>query len=368
MWILWLACNGSEKIDSGTPQSQCIFESEEAFELFPTFPTTQIHADVAFDGSNIWTVFNIPNSDGDFDVYISSMDCAGSIIQEPTHIVQLSGVNQTTPRIAISQNSILVAVQGDNGNGATNLSIQLYVQELNGTVLLNEPWTPSEIPLGNRWLPTVVGTDNGFWIAGAVANSTHFRTLVQRLDLSGQPANNAHWVGEDSYAVFPNIDGNDLEYVVGWETGNDSVGWLTGGMDGPNNDLTIYDGSSGTKVVWNDGDPQVFTHRVSPLSVLWNDSQLSELGGTHNPNVAAGMNSSLVMYYHLQSGYSNDVITTSIINGNTSSLDNFIHSDPPAAPYRPAITHLVDDKYFLTWSQGTSPDFFLAGQFVDLQE
>ena len=87
-------------LEPGTPTG--------TFELFSDLPTTQIHADIAFDGQWIWTVFNLPNADSDFDVYLGAIDCTGNVVAQPKQILDIPGLNQTTPRIAISNDNIIL--------------------------------------------------------------------------------------------------------------------------------------------------------------------------------------------------------------------------------------------------------------------
>ncbi len=372
-WLLW-SCTTSKQIDTSTNPAEttaCMNEDTplSVFEIFPGLPTTQIHADIAFDGEWIWTVFNLPNDTGAFDVYLGAVDCQGIVTIEPKQILNIPGLNQTTPRIAISQNHILVASQGDNGNSPNNLSIHLYVQDRNGNLVDQREWIPviEGEETGNRWLPSVVGTDDGFWLAAAVANTTHFRTAVQRLNANGADEAPSFWVGPDEYAVFPNIDGTDSEFVVGWETNNDSIMWTTGTASGQDTETIEQTNASTVKVLWDeDGSPNIFASKKAPLTVQWNDAAISQLASTHYPNAAQGENSILMGHYRIQSGYSNDVYLAAIQNDAVLFQDHLLQNTPAAAPYRPAITNLGEDAYFLLWSQGTNPDFVLTGQFIDL--
>ena len=369
MWFLLLACSSPKEQDTSASTVKCVNEDilGTTIEPFIDGPTTQIHSDLAFDGEHIWTVFNLPNDENTFDVFLASMDCSGNVVTEPTQILNIAGLNQTTPRIAYSNNHILVASQGDNGNSSNNLSIHLYLQEVDGTLIHEVEWVP-EIdgqPTGNRWLPTVSGSDNGFWLAAAVANENHFRTAVQRIDIDGTFSGNTHWSGPNSYAVFPSIDGDDEHYVVGWQTSDDSVQWATGTPTESNNDVVTYDNSANVDVLWNDGAPLIFAHRVSPMAALVNDTQLSSLGGTFYTNATQGSTTIFTRYFDNQTGYQNDVYGAFLQNDAILETDILLQSSPSAAPYRPAVTHLGHDQYFILWSQGNHPDFTLAGQFVE---
>lgn len=340
----------------------------EAFEIFPDLSATQIHADIAFDGQWVWTVFNLPNDDSDFDVYLGAIDCTGSVVVTPKQVLSIPGLNQTTPRIAISNDNILIAAQADNGNSANNLSIHLYVQHLDGTPVAEREWTPiiDSVEVGNRWLPSISGDDEGFWLAAAAANGTHFQTAVQRLNSSGEAVGNPFWVGPNEYAVFPNIDGTPTEFVAAWESGDESVQWTMGSVDGSDEEYFEQSNSSSPKVLWNDGNPNLFSNRRSPLAVTMNDAQLSLLGNSHFPNAATGSTQTLVGYFRIQSGNANDVYMSTLLDGEIVQQDSLIEDDIPATPYRPAVTNVGEDSFLMVWSGGQNPNFMLVGQFIDL--
>ncbi len=370
--FLFLSCTPKND-DSGLVDSNiasCLTDGTptESFELFPNLPTTQIHADIAFDGQLIWTVFNLPNNESDFDVYLGAIDCTGNVVVEPQQILNIPGLNQTTPRIAISNDNILIAAQADNGNSANNLSIHLYVQSVDGTYISEREWTPiiDSTEIGNRWLPSISGDSDGFWLAAAAANGAHFQTAVQRLNSDGEDVGSPFWVGPNTYAVFPNIDGTSTEFVAAWESGDDSVQWVKGSVNGGDPDHIEQSNSSSPKVLWNGGNPTVFANRRTPLAVTMNDAQLSLLGNSHFPNAAVGSTHTFIGYFKIQSGYANDVYISTLLDENIAEQDLLIENNTPAALYRPAVTTVGEDSFLLVWSGGQNPDFMLTGQFIDL--
>ena len=108
----------------------------------------------------------------------------------------------------------------------------------------------------------------------------------------------------------------------------------------------------------------MFLHQRNPLQLLWNDQTLSELGNTFFPNAACGVQSTLFSYFRLQSGYQNDLYYGFLGEDGQIGVDSLIANEPPVAPYRPAVTHVADDLYFVAWSQGENPDFELWGKFI----
>lgn len=366
IYALLFACTANKE-DTGTSSQKCTPADvpSTAFQLLPDAPLTQIHADVISDGSKIWMTYNLPNEESKFDVFLVSFGCDGSIQDEAKQILNISGMNQTTSRIAISQDRIMVASQGDSGSSSNNLSIHLYIQDTQGNVIEDGLiWEP-DIATGNKWLPSIVGVSDGFWMAAATANDTYFQTAVQAFDLDGNPKNQAHWVGPDSYAVFPNIDAKEDRYIVGWEGSDDVVQYTRGDLEGASDEeVQTLENQAGPKVLWDDDIDSVFTHQRNPLQLLWNGQTLSELGNTFFPNAARGVQSTLFSYFRLQSGYQNDLYYGFLGEDGQIGVDSLIANDPPVAPYRPAVTHVADDLYFVAWSQGENPDFELWGKFI----
>ena len=373
LFLLSLACTSAQKetAEDLVQENTCNFLDfpADAFALLPASPKTQIHADIAFSGEYLWMTYNLPNDEGKFDVYLASFDCEGNPSWGPSQILQREGVNQTTPRIAISGDHILVASQGDNASAGNNLSIQLHIQDENGNLIQERDWAPSvdgEV-IGNHWLPSVVGTDDGFWIAAAAAstNGPYFRTLVQALDADGAAVEPPHWVGPDSYAVYPNIDAQDERYVVSWDD-QENVYWTTGTITGQDGETQQQSNAGFSRVIWDGATIRVFSSQISPPQILLDGESLSSSANTHLPNAVSGENSIAYAHFRIQSGFQNDLLYGHIQGDSLVSSDQIITSNPAAAPYRPAITHLGGDSFFVVWSQGDNPDFELWGQRLTL--
>ena len=157
LW-LWLAC--TEKTGDPSTTQECERPTEN-FQISLILPLTQIHADLAYDGEKLWMVYNLPNAENDFDVYLTALSCTGEVIWGPTQIVDIAGLNQTTPRIAISQDRILVAAQADSGSAGNNLSIYLHLRttdgefsmKSNGKMTLSRPMHGSPASRQQRMVP-----------------------------------------------------------------------------------------------------------------------------------------------------------------------------------------------------------------------
>ncbi|MEC7984257.1 MAG: hypothetical protein VX278_03780, partial [Myxococcota bacterium] len=172
----------------------------------------------------------------------------------------------------------------------------------------------------------------------------------------------------DAYAVFPNIDVQNGRYLVGWENGDDAVQYMQGDSNGTQGEVSTIENNGYARVLWEpDGEAHVYSHQRSPLELQRDGRSISGLGNTLFANAARGDGTVLFAYYRLQSGYKNDVYYGSIDVDGEQTADILLASDPPAAPYRPAVTHVFDNMYFVAWSQGENPDFALWGQFVTVE-
>ena len=79
--FFWMACTSSKEDSAATVRLVWKISCRQNHLLLPDVPTTQIHADVVSDGNAIWMVYNLPNADNQFDVYLVSLGCDGTIQQ-----------------------------------------------------------------------------------------------------------------------------------------------------------------------------------------------------------------------------------------------------------------------------------------------
>ena len=129
--------------------------------------------------------------------------------------IEYIGMNQTTPRIAISQDRIMVASQGDSGSSSNNFIHSFIYTRYTGKC--HRRW----IDLGTRYCNRQQMVTQYCWcfrwVLDGCSNCQRYilsDNWPQAFDLDGNPKNQAHWVGPDSYAVFPNIDAKDDKYIV----------------------------------------------------------------------------------------------------------------------------------------------------------
>jgi hypothetical protein len=85
------------------------------------------------------------------------------------------------------------------------------------------------------------------------------------------------------------------------------------------------------------------------------------------PRLVWGSDAGALAYQRLNGGSSGPLIVQRFSwDGSTFTVGPEVEVASGAAAYGPAITHVMDDIYFLAWSEGTSPALRLKGRFVSL--
>ncbi len=86
------------------------------------------------------------------------------------------------------------------------------------------------------------------------------------------------------------------------------------------------------------------------------------------PRLVWGEDAGAIAYYQLSAGSFGPLLVQRFTwDGTAFTLGPVVEVAPSgAAPYGPAIAHVTGDVYFLAWAEGTSPDLFLRGRYVDL--
>ena len=378
--------------DTGPPACHSFAPTGETFEIDPDGPTTQIHAQAAFDGDGVWVIYNAAGDEGAFDVWLTRLDCAGNTTHPPRRLNTTVGPNVTEPAIAIGYEAILTLWQRDDPELESNLDIAGRVLDLDGEPLsdedavyeLSRDGTPQS---GNAWMPAAVGDDEGFVLVGAWGHdeATAFQVFVQRLSPLGEPVGDAQDVELDpgNGQVFPTVSTSDLGTLVAWTyspvAGDDAgkVARVDGETFGPTT-VDFIDGAhaaegGGVALVagGSAGDGDVHVARVAADGTLGTPLQLGERGrvdiaGTPaiDPNGLTGA----LMYYRVVQGIRNQVVVTGLdLSEDVHLASEFVIPDVgDAAPYTPSITAIGGNTYLLVWSAGASPDLRLYGRFVRL--
>ena len=370
IWLL-IGCIGTAKNTSeDTSSAEEEYRCSPASELWSPFPLaegdalTQIHADVAAVEDEIWLVYNLPDEQGLFKTYMRVIDCTGQELF-PAARLSDSSANETYPRIAISGDVVVVIWQADSGSGENNLSMSYVAQTRQGDILSAGDWNPiieGETVIANHWMPAISPAVDGFWVVGSFGRENRFQSVLQHWDLSGNPTADARWVGgSDAEGLYPSVASHEDVVLVAWE--QDGGVWSNVGTKTELQEPILVTAAGGApRALFDSGEPVVLHHQIgSQYDVFLAQQQISDGVNNHTPNGAVGDSGVGMVYYQLQSGTQNDLWFSS-----TETQPFLLQDTPPAAPYRPAISHVGNDVFLIVWSQGISPEFELWGQFVSL--
>ncbi len=390
-----------EDVPPPLPACLEVVVTDTPFAIDAAGPATQIHAAAAFDGREIWVVYNRPVDDdsGGFDVWMTRLSCDGTASLEPRRINAIGGRILTEPEVAVGHERLLVVWQSDNGTGADNLDIMARAFSLDG-----EPLADAESPLemtrggvaqtGNAWMPALAATDDGFFVAGSWGHddAPAFQVFVQNLTPDGEPIGDAADValGPQVGQVFPDLTvGDGMSAVVSWtETavGATDVPRIARlGGDAPFDEQGLGDLEGGGTGVVARGDTtfaaltgdsetigDVIIHRVGPSGPVGAGTRIGMARRIdHTPSLALDPveNTGLVMWYRVISGFRNDVVVQPFF---WEGADDEVAMAPgaeltpvdPAAPYGTVVVALGDRHYFVAWSEGVSPDLRVTGRIV----
>ena len=108
------------------------------------------------------------------------------------------------------------------------------------------------------------------------------------------------------------------------------------------------------------------TYGQAPLWVVDSDT-----GAAHSPVVSHGPVHAAVAWYRNLGGLENDLLVR-VFEETGGGVPHWwgestVVNPVPAAPYPPAIV-AIPGGFFLTWSDGDSPDFRLKGRFVRIED
>jgi hypothetical protein len=375
---------------------------DETFEIDPEGVTTQIQASVLFDpaADGVWVVYNLPAEDGSgtFDVHVARMHCDGSHQVAPRRINTTNDRNDIDGELARVGDDLLAVWASDDGISPVG-NIQILAMGLDpdgnptfdADVVLQTAWQGEPVT-GSAWMPHLRADDDAFVLVGTRGIESAFQIFVQRLDES------ASLVGDAlAPAIEPGV-GHDTVDLAVLDNGDSAVAWAGTDEDDlaqvrhaividdafvPDPPALLLEDDASSPAVARDpsgtgayvavsvadgGGRTIRIARGAPgdrtAPVILGD------GLSFSPSLASGPTGAGVAWYRNISGIRNALWVARLVDDGdalTITAEQAI-PDAEAAPYASTITHVVDDVYFVAWSQGTSPDLRLYGRFVDLAD
>jgi len=327
---------------------------------------TQIHPDATLWNDQLWLVYNKSPQSSKFDVFIQARDCEGNLVYGPEQLDESSS-NDTYPRLAGNDDHLLVVWQRDNSAAPHNLSIQH--RSFDGENWSEQDsWTPTVEGAafeGNAWMPAIASTSSGaFVVAGAFGlSSSGFKTILGLFD--PQASETTSIVSAGGSHTYPDLSTDESGSVwAAWENWSADQGtniqYAQWDEDLQSQSETMEIGEADSKapsIAW-DGSPQILYHqeRNGSIQVYWNGSALGDTPINHTANLASGESLTHSIWMHNISGLNNALMSAPLQSDmQGTSLREKV------APYRPTITHLGQDRFFVGWIEGDSPDFYFYG-------
>jgi hypothetical protein len=395
------------EVDSGPPPVSCStpVQLDTDLELDSSGPDTQIHARARFDGEAVWLTYNLPNAEGNFDVYGARINCDGSQEMAPIKLNTTEGGNSVDPDFDLAGSNVLVVWSRDSGDGTQNMDAYFRTYTLDGTPLMEadeslETTRDGTPVVGNVMFPAVSALSAERFVvtaSRALQETSTFQAFIQDVSPDGALLGEARDVYVESAVThtYPTIaavppDTVYLAWVQSEDFENETVfhSYFSGDATEPTVSPPLvaipgYLGASPSLCATSQGgESRVYLAMGSQSgTILLKDgadfssgTSFVELGSSgetdHSPMVACDSHQGgVVVYYRNVSGLNNRVIAQAFsFDGESFDVgEEIVVSEGPAAPYPPALTHIGATIYFMAWSQGESPDFRLKGRFVEIE-
>lgn len=361
---------------------------------------TQIHVALAFDGRGVWLVYNLPDGNAGFDVYMTRLGCDGQVLT-PAFRVNTSDANDTDPDIAIGDDAIYVVWAPDNGSSSNNMDVFYRVFNHDGSPrmasdrALETSYNGNPVE-GNVMFPSLTALPaGGFAIAAqrGIPAAAGFQAFVQRLD-------------DDGNLIGPAIDGyvedgryDNFSSMAARANGDIYLTYVRGEIDQDSEVVQVKIPANASVpepqpphvIARSNGDMSSF-YAVSPdddriyLAYDYNSNitlmdgadmsggasfiELGSGGGLdYSPRIVAGIDGGSVFWYRNISGFRNQFMGQSFhYDGSSFTLGTpraVCNAEVP--PYAPAAAHVDDDIYVIAWSEGVSPAFRIKMAFVNME-
>lgn len=376
-----------------------------------------IYGRAAFDGKTVWTTYATRELDASgnatsrLDTFAARLDCAGQLVGGPQRISTTASANDTQPLVAVSGNAIMYAWTGelDPDIAASNCTagscLRAFVRSYNkndaaSPILFNDKtllmrydgtaYNQNVLPSG-----LAAGPDGHFYITGvrAVSDAPGWTLFLQELDRQGNGVGDAvHPLVETDGAAHGLTSSalyDDTIYVAFEREGANESSWSVALMRLDATDRSLIDTeptilgagtrpSFGTKVEANaplllamgtaaaTGQAAVLDARLPNFSMT-----LGSVGNTNvAPMVVARTGGGAVAWMERSGGTTRVRALGFAYDNNTFTQGNEFELTAAAnVNYGVSITHVIDDVYFITWSEGVGGnDFRLRGRYIALAQ
>jgi len=377
-WTLWLgACDRTPEDDTTCAEDLPL---DVVIEPDAMGPDTQIHGTSAYANGNLWVAYNLPDSGGDFDVWLTRLACDGSTAVPPFEASQ-SDDNEIDPVITIAGSRLLVAWTSDKGVGPANLDIRYRVFDHEGeavTDVMELAASRDGVPVtGNAISPTVDGAFGGFALAGSWGHedAPGFQAFLVTLDRDGI------LVGEAEDIDLDTVNGQTAVALSTTQSGASHLVWQEDAIGSPDPTVSYASqGSAATMVADPGARPSVSTSGEE-VWLAWDDNAghlaarppggsahtLPLPAGTHHtPRIVATADGAVLTWMEVASGIYNRIHLARLDSTGAIASQFDLGTDAAPSIYPVDVTRLDAEHFFVVWQEGENPDFRLRAMVLAL--
>jgi hypothetical protein len=395
-----------------TPTCAQQLRANVTFDLDSAGLNGQYYSRPVFDGSGVWIAYSRPHgaASSEEGVYITRLGCDGNTLYAPTLVSRTNGYRGLSPAVAADSTHLYV-VYNEEQVDPNAQRIMLRVLTLDGTPITQAPVevTPTDVagaPISNLvWQPDVATIPNGqgaLIVAAAVlgAADPDFQIVGQRVNAMNQRVGDGFVIFEEKGVEqqFPSVSVNlDGAATIAWTRGNPfavtsstpRVVFTTvpAGSSAANPPAPARPGSSsdnqlgtlskeklpGGKVFlayqMDQNTGVIGIRDATPGAPLRQDT----VGQTNTfdlrPTISLGPTTGVIGWLRGNPTPTQNTLllhpfthTNGIVKGQQRTIQT---ATPVRAPFGPGITHITGTTFFISWSEGMTPQTArVKGRFV----
>jgi hypothetical protein len=411
LWLLVLvptalACGDSgggeaADADAGVIAADCrsLLAANQTFALAQETGTRSFQTHAYFDGEAIWITHAIvPVGVDSIQIQALRVGCDGSVLHGPTIISPDNSFTHTEPRITGYGDHVMIAWQTDSGGAPNNLSTHYRVfdrsvgPEAASTTHLDTQYKGASA--GNTWMPYLAASSGGFAVAGlrGVSDFNSFQSFMQRVDFAGAMVGEAVngdlqdglWQGQAGLTLR-----DSGAAIMAWEiTAEDESTYIvqsrvSAGRSSPEaapvrmsdqNGSQVSFGSSaamGSYVVSGRASGGLILKPADALDASSSELTLSRAKVALYPQLALGEADGVVAWLENTAGVEAEIYLQgfSQAGGNPIAVGEpqiLVTDSASIGAYRLSISHLLDQVFVVTWTEGPVTELQVKWRLVDM--
>ena len=380
--------------------SSCLelLQTEVTIDLDAT-DVAQFYPAAAFDGEHVWVTYGRrdPVETNTLDIHATQLGCDGVATIPPFQVNTTTTGNHVSPVVATSGNRVMFSWAGNDDPELTQFYILYRVFSEEGIEIIKEDSTLEPLRDGtpmtaHGWMPSLTWLPDGFALAAVWGPEDvgRFQVFMQRFDREGAT------IGDGVPARLDATTTQQHPSVTTLEDGSLRLAWheeADGGASRvvhnrwPADTLTplsvtdVFNVPTGTRSSYSaKGDraylatdlTTAFKIGMKRAEFVSTNAPSLQVGGDsaidHTPAFAASETGGAVAWMRVVQGTRSSLQVARIddMNGNLQLGTARSIRDSSGGPSAPALVHITGDVYFVSWLEGSNPEYRVKGRFIDL--